>query len=88
MGWIIYGILALTAAGWLLLGVVYNKLRKYFLPYIINQLGLTLLMISLFVIGGWEGMGVGMIALMIIGAGLLMALSVLVYSRVKKKRPV
>ncbi|WP_078592928.1 YesK family protein [Evansella clarkii] len=88
MDWIIYGILALTAAGWLLLGVVYNKLRKYFLPHIINQLGLTLLMISLFVIGGWEGMGVGMIALMIIGAGLLMALSVFVYSRVKKKRPV
>ncbi|RNA66967.1 hypothetical protein EBO34_17375 [Alteribacter keqinensis] len=86
MLWIIYGLLAVTVAGWILLGIFHRKFGMYFLPYLISLLGLTLLMVSIFLIGGWEGMGVGMISFAVVAIGLLAGLTVYVYSLVKKKR--
>ncbi|MBM7095212.1 hypothetical protein JSY36_05530 [Bacillus sp. H-16] len=86
MLWIIYGLLVVTVAGWILLGIFHRKFGMYFLPYLISLLGLTLLMVSIFLIGGWEGMGVGMIAFAVVAIGLLAGLTVYVYSLVKKKR--
>lgn len=71
--------------GWLRFKHFYEDNRTYFMPYIIFQLGVTLFAISLFVIGGWQGMGVGIVAVMMIGIGLFIALLIYVFHFIKHK---
>lgn len=77
--------LFLLVYGWLRFNHFYKRNRTYFIPYIIFQLGVTLFAISLFLIGGWQGMGYGIVAIMMIGVGLLLALLIYVLNFIRNK---
>lgn len=78
--------LVLFFLGWYYFKLFYVKKRRFFIPYIIFQLGVTLLVISIFLIGGFEGMGYGVMALMIMAMGLLLGLIFFLYFFIKEKR--
>jgi len=63
--------------GWMLVPYIYRRYRFYNIPFIIFQLGVTLLFVSIFFIGGWEGMGYGFLAFIIMGIGLMYILILL-----------
>ena len=63
------GSLALFILGWYYFTFFYVKRKRYFIPYIVFQLGLTLFVVSIFIIGRWVGMGLGIISLLIMGLG-------------------
>jgi len=59
----------------------YVKKRHYFIPYLIFQVGATLLVVSIFLIGGWNGMFYGMVALFMVAIGLVVALCIFIYEK-------
>ncbi|AST93652.1 hypothetical protein BC6307_21475 [Sutcliffiella cohnii] len=80
-----FGSVALFVLGLFYFKFFYVKQRKYFIPYLIFQIGITLLVASIFIIGGWAGMAYAFISVWIIGLGLLSGLFVFVYSKIKGK---
>ena len=89
MGWVYLiwiGSIALCIFGWAYFRFFYRKHKRYFVPYLIFQLGVTLLVISIFIIGQWAGMAYGFISLVIMGLGLLIGLLIFIYSFVQRKR--
>ena len=76
---------ALFIIGWCYFRFFYVTHKKYFIPYIVFQLGISLLVTSLFIIGGWTGMAYGMVALVMIGLGLIVGLLVWVYALLQQK---
>lgn len=77
--------LFLLVFGWLRFNHFYRHQRTYFVPYIIFQIGVTLFAISIFIIGGWDGMGLGIVAIMMIGVGVLIALLIYIIHFIKSK---
>ncbi|WP_124071537.1 hypothetical protein [Filibacter tadaridae] len=59
--------------------------KRYFVPYLIFQLGITLLVISIFFIGRWAGMAYGFVSLVIMGLGIITGLLIFTYSFVRRK---
>ncbi|MFT4412839.1 hypothetical protein ACLM5H_03165 [Fredinandcohnia humi] len=80
------GSIALFVIGWCFVKKVYVSYKSYFIPYFIFQIGSTLLVISIFVIGAWAGMAVGFLSACIMGMGLLMALFVFIFSKIRVLR--
>ncbi|WBL14845.1 hypothetical protein [Sutcliffiella sp. NC1] len=80
-----FGSVALFVLGLFYFKFFYVKHRKYFIPYLVFQIGITLLVASIFIIGGWAGMAYAFISVWIIGLGLLSGLFVFVYSKIKGK---
>ncbi|MEK3886256.1 hypothetical protein [Bacillus sp. FSL K6-3431] len=79
------GSLVLFIIGWCYFRFIYVKHKKYFIPYIVFQLGISLLIASIFIIGGWAGMGYGIISLFIMGLGLISGLFVFIYYLIQEK---
>ena len=76
------GSLALFFIGWYYSRFIYVKYKTYFVPYILFQLGISLFVISIFIVGGWAGMGLGFVSLLIMGVGLLVALFIFILSKI------
>lgn len=74
----------LFTVGWAFCKFFYRQLKKYFFPYLLFQLGITLFVASIFLIGGWEGMAWGMMSLLLMGMGLLAAIFIYCYQLLKK----
>lgn len=71
--------LFLLGFGWFRFNHFYKENRKYFIPYMIFQLGVTLFAFSLIVNDGLNNIGVSsIIAIMMIGIGLFAALLIYV----------
>ncbi len=80
------GSIALCIFGWAYFSSFYRKHKRYFVPYLIFQLGVTLLVISIFIIGSWAGMAYGFVSLVIMGLGLIIGFLIFTYSFVQRKR--
>lgn len=70
--------LFLLGFGWLRFNHFYKDNRKYLIPYLIFQIGVTLFAISLFFESSLQELGLNIIAIMMIGIGLLIALLIYV----------
>ncbi len=76
---------ALFIMGWCYFKFFYVSHKKYFIPYIVFQLGISLFVTSIFIIGGWAGMAYGFVSLVIMGFGLIAGLLVYTYSLTHQK---
>ncbi|MFJ7935904.1 hypothetical protein [Sporosarcina sp. NPDC096371] len=76
----------LLIIGWGFFKFFYGTNKKYFIPYILFQLGISLLVTSIFIIGGWSGMAYGFISLVMMGMGLIAGILVWSYTLIQTKR--
>ncbi|MEI5908004.1 hypothetical protein WAK64_13160 [Bacillus spongiae] len=51
----------------------YKRYQDYLVPYIIFEIGLILWVISLLLVKGWLGIGLGIVSLIIITTGIIVA---------------
>ncbi len=80
-------LLTLAIFSWIIFSwlVIYfpKKLRWHILPYLIFQLGVTLIVYSVVFVKGWSGIGYGGLGVAIVGIALILLLIVRVYYRSK-----
>ena len=71
---------ALFIIGWCYFKFFFITHKNYFIPYIVFQLGISLLVTSLFIIGGWAGMAYGFVSLVMMSLGLIAGLIIGIFS--------
>ncbi|PPA70960.1 hypothetical protein [Jeotgalibacillus proteolyticus] len=75
-------IIAVFVAGWVMVKYMYVMHKKYFIPYLIFQLGVTLLLVRVWMIRGIEGSTWGFNGLVMMAVGLISALIIFLYRRI------